>query len=338
MKKLRVLLLTHPQLIPPERREDLTPQEFMAVKTEFDVVKTLKAMGHELLVLGVQYELRPIRDAVDAFRPDIVFNMLEEFHGEVLFDQNIVSYLELLQVPYTGCNPRGMMIARDKAISKKLLAYHGLTIPAFAVFPIGATIKRPAQLQFPLIVKSLTVDSSVGIARTSIVDTDAKLAERVTFIHDRVRTAAIAEQFIEGREIYVSLLGNERVQSFPAWELVAEKKPDHVPLLATRQAKHDLEYQARHGIKFTRAEVTDAQQETLAKVSKQIFKILELSGYGRVDFRLGADGKFYFLEANPNPEIASREEYAASARAVGIEYPELLQRILNLGLRRRLLS
>lgn len=338
MKKLKVLVLTHPQLIPPENKEDLTPQEFMAVKTEYDVYTTLKAMGHEVLMLGVQYELRPIREAVDTFGPDIVFNMLEEFHGEVLFDQNVVSYLELLQIPYTGCNPRGMIIARGKALSKKLLAYHRIKVPDFAVYPIGAKVKRPPRLQFPLIVKSLTVDSSVGIAQTSVVDSDEKLAERVKFIHERVRTAAIVEQFIEGREFYVSLLGNERVQSFPAWELVAEKKPDNVPLIATARVKHDLEYQARHGIKFTRAEITEEQQETLAKVSKRIYKILELSGYGRVDFRLGPDGHFYFLEANPNPEIASREEYAASARAAGIEYPELLQRIMNLGLRRQVLS
>jgi D-alanine-D-alanine ligase len=333
MKRLRILGLMHPQLVPPESLEGHTPEEINVWKTEFDVVSHLRTLGHEVNALGVQYELLPIRDAVELWKPHVVFNLLEEFHGEVLLDQNVVSFLELLKVSYTGCNPRGMIISRGKALSKKLVLYHRIRVPDFAVFPMGRKVKRPPRLAFPLIVKSLIEHASVGIAQASVVDSDEKLAERVRFIHERVGTDAIAEQFIEGRELYVSVIGNERLTAFPAWELVAQKMADDAPLIATRKVKHDIDYQQRHGIDIRAAELTPEQAAHLAHVSKRIYKILELSGYARIDFRLGTDEQFYFLEANPNPEIAEREEFASAGRAAGVPYPELLQRIINLGLR-----
>ena len=335
MKRLRILALMHPQLVPPESLEGHTPEEINVWKTEFDVVSHLRTMGHEVQPLGVQYELLPIRDAVEQWKPHVVFNLLEEFHGEVLLDQNVVSFLELLKVSYTGCNPRGMIISRGKALSKKLVLYHRIRVPDFAVFPMGRKVKRPPRLAFPLIVKSLIEHASLGIAQASVVDSDEKLAERVRFIHERVGTDAIAEQFIEGRELYVSVVGNERLTAFPAWELVAEKKAEDAPLIATRKVKHDIEYQQRHGIDIRAAELTPEQAAHLAHVSKRIYKILELTGYARIDFRLGADGQFYFLEANPNPEIAEREEFASAANAGGVAYPELLQRLMNLGIRQQ---
>ena len=333
MKRLRILALMHPQLVPPDSLEGQTPVDINVWKTEFDVVSHLRAIGHEVKPLGVQYELLPIRDAVEEWKPHVVFNLLEEFHGEVLLDQNVVSFLELLKVSYTGCNPRGMIITRGKALSKKLVLYHRIRVPDFAVFPMGRKVRRPPRLAFPLIVKSLIEHASVGIAQASVVDSDEKLADRVRFIHERVGTDAIAEQFIEGRELYVSVMGNERLTAFPAWELVAEKKPDDAPLIATRKVKHDVEYQQRHGIDIRAAGLAPEQVAHLAHVSKRIYKILELTGYARIDFRLAADGQFYFLEANPNPEIAEREEFASAAKAAGMEYPELLQRIINLGMR-----
>ena len=335
MKRLRILALMHPQLVPPDSLDGHSPEEINVWKTEFDVVSHLRKLEHEVTVLGVQYELLPIRDAVEQVKPHVVFNLLEEFHGEVLFDQNVVSYLELLKVPYTGCNPRGMIISRGKALSKKLVAYHRIRVPDFAVFGMGRKARRPPRLKFPLIVKSLIEHASVGIAQSSVVDSDEKLAERVRFIHERVGTDAIAEQFIEGRELYVSVMGNERLTAFPAWELVAEKKPDDAPLIATAKVKHDLEYQERHGIDIRAAGLTADQAAHLEHVSKRIYKVLELTGYARLDFRLDAEGQFYFLEANPNPEIAEREEFASAAKAAGVAYPELLQRIVGLGLRQQ---
>ena len=335
MKPLRILALMHPELVPPETQTGLTAQEAYDSKTEYDVVRTLRSAGHDVHPLGVQYELFPIRDAILQLKPHIVFNLLEEFHGEVLFDQNVVSFLELLHTPYTGCNPRGLIISRGKALSKKLVAYHRIRVPDFAVFPIGHKVRRPARLKFPLIVKSLIEHASIGIARASVVDSDEKLAERVEFVHQRIGTDAIAEEFIEGRELYVSVLGNDRLAVFPIWELVAEKRPEGEPLIATAKVKHDVEYQERHGIETRAADLPADLSAKLVHSAKRIYKILELTGYARLDFRLNAAGHFYFLEANPNPEIAEREEFASAARAANVSYEELLQRIVSLGLRQQ---
>jgi len=335
MKKHRVLALMHPQLVPPESLDGQSEKDINVWKTEYDVVSHLRACGHEVRPLGVQYELAPVRDAVEQFQPHVVFNLLEEFHGEVVFDHNVVSYLELLRIPYTGCNPRGMILSRGKALSKKLCAYHRILVPDFAVFPMGRKVRRPAHLNFPLIVKSLIEHASLGIAKASVVDSDDKLAERVRFVHERIGTDAIAEQFIDGRELYVSVMGNERLVTFPAFELVAEKRPPDEPLIATARAKHDIEYQERHGIDIRPAELPPDLAADAAHVSKRIYRILELSGYARLDFRLDAHGDLYFLEANPNPEIAEREEFASSARHAGLPYADLLERILRLGLRQQ---
>ncbi len=334
MKSVRILVLVHPDLVPPEVEGVLSVREAFDIKTEYDVISTLRNAGHDVHVLGVQWELRPIREAVDAIAPDIVFNLLEEFHGETVYDHNVVSYLELLKVKYTGCNPRGLMLSRGKALSKKLLAYHRIRVPDFAVFPIGRKVRRPRHLAFPLIVKSLIEHSSLGISQASVVETDEKLAERVRFIHERVGTDAIAEQFITGRELYVSVLGNDRLAAFTPWELLVETREPDAPLIATARVKHDPEYQAKKGITIHAAEgVHPDTEKRLLHDSKRIFRILELTGYARVDFRLDDEGRTWFLEANPNPDIAREEEFAQAAAFDGIPYPKLLERIVRLGLR-----
>jgi len=310
MKRLRVLVLVHPELVPPDSLKGHTEQEINEWKTEYDVVSTLRAAGHEVRPLGVENELKPIRDEIESWKPDVVFNLLEQFHGEAVYDQNVASYLELLRMPYTGCNPRGLVLARGKDLSKKLLIYHRIPLPAFAVFPLRRKIRRPPRLTFPLIVKSLNEDASWGISQASVVDSDEKLAERVSFIHDSIGTPAIAEQYIEGRELYVGVLGNERLRVFPIWELEFGSMPQGARLIATEKVKHDLQYQQR------------------------IYRTLDLDGYARIDFRLSADGIPYYIEANPNAEIARSEEFASAAKHDGLDYPDLIERILALGLSR----
>jgi D-alanine-D-alanine ligase len=335
MKRLRVLVLMHPDLIPPESSKGYTEQEINVWKTEYDVVSTLRAAGHDVRPLGVHDELKPIRDDIDAWKPDVVFTLIEQFHGEAIYDQNVVSYLELSRVPYTGCNPRGLMLARGKDLSKTLVHYHRVPVPAFAVFPKGRKVKRPARLALPLIVKSVNEDASYGISQASVVDTDEKLAERVTFIHEKIGTAAIAEQYIEGREIYVGIVGNERLIVLPVWELRFQNMAEGDWLIATEKVKHDTDYQERRGIRHGPAkDLTPELATRIQQMAKRIYRTLELDGYARIDFRLAADGTPYFLEANPNPEIAESQEFATAARHVGISYPDLLQRIVALGIRR----
>jgi D-alanine-D-alanine ligase len=333
--KLRVLALMHKELVPPDSpaESDLATADW---KTEFHVTKTLREIGHDTHVLGVADDLSVIRQSMSDWKPHVAFNLLEVFHNVGVFDQNVVSFLELLRLPYTGCNPRGLMLARDKALSKQLLSYHRIPVPDFAVFPRGRKVKRPKRLGFPLIVKSLTQEASIGIAQASVVEDDQKLRDRVEFIHQSIGTDAIVESYIDGRELYVGVLGNQRLEVLPIWELLFTNMPEEARPIATERVKWSPKYQKKRGI--TSGEAKDLSPETTAQIQhvcKRVYRILQLSGYARIDLRLDPQGKIYVLEANPNPQLASDEDLADSAQRMGINYRNLLQRILNLGLRWR---
>ena len=334
VKKLRVLVLVHVDCMAPDSLEGLSDQEVARVKTEYDVVECLSGIGHDVRQLGIHEELRPIREAISDFDPEIVFNLVEEFQGEAIYDQNVVAYLELLRIAFTGCNPRGMVIARDKALSKKLLSYHRIRVPRFFTVRRRRVARRPDRLKFPLIVKSLIEEASLGIAKASLVRDDEKLAERVAFIHEHVGTDAIVEEFIEGREVYVGVLGNERLQVLAPQELRIEKSGVDEPLIATSKVKHDPAYQEKLGVEIVRAKLDETLAPRLVQIAKRAFRTLNLDGYARLDFRISKEGEPYLLEANPNPEIARYEEMAQAAEMSGLGYEALLQKILNLGLRR----
>ncbi len=335
MKRLRILVLVDPALVPPDSTEGCSAQEINEWKTEYDVVSTLRAAGHEVRPLGVEDELKAVRDEIEGFKPQVVFTLLEDFHGKVIYDQNVASFLELMQIPYTGCNPRGLMLARGKDLSKTLAHYRRIAVPAFAVFPMHRKVKRPKRLGLPLIVKSLSEDGSLGISQASVVDTDERLAERVAFIHERIRTAAIAEQYIEGRELYVCVLGNERLRVLPVWELKFGSLAPSAWPIATEKIKHDPSYQERLGIVDGPAKgLTPEVSSRIQRIAKRVYRTLGLDGYARIDFRLSADGIPYFIEANPNPEIAKNQEFATAALHDGLDYPALLHRILALGISR----
>ena len=334
MSKLRVLVLVREGHVPPDTLEGVTDEELNAWKAEFDVCETLRRLKHEVLPIGVYDDLSPIRNALRDFKPDITFMLLEEFHGVVTYDFAVISYLELMQQPYTGCNPRGLLLSKDKALSKKILTYHRIPTPRFAVFPFGKTVHRPKKLEFPLFVKSVVEDASFGISQASIVTTDEALAERVRFIHEKTNDDAIAEQYIEGRELYVGVIGNNRLKTFPAWEMDFGKMPDDMAKIATRQVKWNRKYQERHGIEtFAAKGLDEATQLRLSKVCKRVYRALNMSGYGRMDLRMTDKGDIYVIEANANPNIEYGEDFAESAHLAGVEYEALLQQILNLGLR-----
>lgn len=334
MSKLRVLVLVRTGHVPPLTLEGASEKDIDAWKAEFDVCATLREMGHEVLPLGVYDDLAPIRNALAEFKPHITFMLLEEFHGVVTYDFAIISYLELMQQPYTGCNPRGLLLSKDKALSKKILTYHRIQTPRFAVFPVGRTVHRPKKLEFPLFVKSVTEDASYGISQASIVNNDEQLTERVAFVHEHTRDDAIVEQYIEGREIYVGVIGNQRLQTFPPWEMDFGSLPSDTAKIATSQVKWNRKYQEKHGITTREADDLPAETvEKIAKVCKRVYRALNLSGYARMDLRLTQAGEVYVLEANANPNIEYGEDFAESAEKVGVDYPTLLQRILNLGLR-----
>lgn len=336
MKPLKVLILLHPEQIPPENIKDLSAQKLLDFKTEISVMAALRKNRHEFKAIGVQDELKPIREEIENWKPDVVFNLLEEFHGNTAYDQNVASYLELLQIPYTGCNPRGLMLSRGKDLAKKLVSYHRVPTPAFAVFPKGRKVVRPKRLTFPVIVKTLSEDASLGIAQASRVEDDAGLKERVEFIHERVGATAIAEQFIAGRELYVGVLGNERLRALTVWELDFGDMADGGEGIATEKVKHDAAYQKKHAIKSRPAkDLAPEMQTKLKRMAKRIYRTLELDGYARIDFRLSADGIPYFLEANANPDIAESEEFGQAAKHDKLTYRRMINRILALALERQ---
>jgi D-alanine-D-alanine ligase len=332
-RKLRVLALLYEKLVPPEGAKEAEART-AEWKTEYDVVTTLRGLGHEVLPLGVGSDLGPIRKAVEEWKPHVAFNLLEAFDDVATWDQNVVAYLELLKVRYTGCNARGLLLARDKAITKKLLHYHRVPVTDFAVFPSGRPVRRPKRLGFPLIVKSLTLDSSIGISQASVVESDEKLAERVRFIHESVGTDALVESYIVGRELYVGILGNERLKVLPTWELLFTKMPEEQRKIATERLKWSLTYQKKHGIVSGEAkDLPDGAAARIQEICKRVYRNLMLTGYGRIDLRLSENGNVYVMEANPNPQLARDEDFAQAARAAGVEYGPLLQRILTLGVR-----
>lgn len=330
--KLRVIVLMHKDLMPPETLEGVENKEQAEWRTEYDVVNTLKQMGHEVYPVGLHSDLEVIAKAREEYKPQIAFNLLEEFDGKALFDQHVVSYLELMKQPYTGCNPRGLTLAHDKALTKKILSYHRIPVPGFAVFPANQKIVRPRKLGFPLLVKSVTEEGSVGIAQASVVHDDEKLRERVEFIHRQTQSHAIAEQYIEGREIYVSVIGNRKLQTYTPWELLIQNLPDGALNIATGRLKWNTAYQKKVGLVTRAAALEPELQRKLERLSKRIYRLLGLSGYARLDYRLSNDSQFYLLEANPNPQIALNEDFADSAKHYGLSYGQLLQKIITLGL------
>ena len=333
MRKLRIAVLMHEKLVPPAAAADVSAAQFEECRTEFDVMRTLEALGHEVRSVGLHDNLSHLRDVVTDWKPDVAFNLLNEFQGILGYDHYVIGYLELMKLPYTGCNPRGMMLSRDKVLSKQLLSYHHVPVPMFVRIERGRRYALPKRLRYPLFVKSATEDASLGIAQASIVEDESRLRQRIDFIHENVQTDAIVEEYIDGREVYVGVLGNDRLTTLPPWEMHFGTMTQSTAGIATRKEKWDKKYQRKHGIDTARAEqLPEGVQEQLARLSRRAYRGLHMSGCARMDYRVTADGRAYLLEANSNPNLAADEDLARSAASAGIDYGDLLQRIVNLGM------
>jgi len=335
MRKLRVLLMIHAELMPPETLEGLGESEINPWKMEYDVMSTLVNLGHEVICVGVEDDLRPVREAISAHRPQIVFNLLMHFHEAGILDSAVVSWLELMKQAYTGCNPRGLLVANDKALCKKVLSYHRIHAPRFFIMPIGKTVSElPRGLQFPLFVKSRSEHASTGIAHASIVRDIDQLNERAEFIHRNVGTAALCEEYIVGRELTIGVMGNQRLETTPVWEVTMDKLPEGAPMIVTSKLKWDLEYQKQVGLKSGPADdLPEGTAARIDRVARRIYRALGLSGYARIDIRMDTAGQIWILEANPNPDLCFGEDFAEGFERVGYSYEALIQKLLNLGLR-----
>ena len=236
-------------------------------------------------------------------------------------------------LPFTGCGSTGLTLCKHKGISKKILHYHGINVPNFVVIPRGQRIGRPKQLKFPILVKPVKEEASYGISRASFVETDENFRNRIGFIHEKYKSDAIAEEYIEGRELYVSIMGNVKLTVFPIRELIFREVPPNEPRIATYKAKWDEKYRKRWGLEGRFAENLDpALVSEIEKTCKEIYRLLTIDGYARIDLRLSAENKPYFIEANPNPHLAFDEDFAESAAKAEIKYPQLIEKIIRLGM------
>jgi D-alanine-D-alanine ligase len=333
VKKRRILLLVNEALVPPDDLHGLNEDQIEACRTEYNVLSTLSNEGHEVRVLGVGDKIGELRRVIRDWRPEITFNLLEEFSGIVTYDHYVVAFLELMRQPYTGCNPRGMMLSRDKVLTKQILAYHRITTPRFHLFPWGKAYREPRHIEFPLFVKSATEDASLGISQASVVRDRERLRERVEFIHVQTQSDALAEQYIEGRELYVGVIGNDRLTTFPVWELDFGSLPEVQAGIATRKVKWDPAYQRRHGIRTGPAlDLPPNLAASLSALAKRVYRALHMSGYARMDMRMRPDGSVFVLEANANPNLTYGEDFAESGDVARLSYEQLLNRIVQLGL------
>lgn len=334
-KRHKVLVLFDTAGTPPADQDftkELKTDDWAA---EAHVIAALQQLGHEVRTIGVWDEPGMIIDEIKANPPDVVFNLTEHFNEVSAYDRNVAGLLEMMGVPYTGSSPTGLTLCKNKGMAKELLAYHKIRVPNFALFSPKATIKKPPRLKFPLFIKPAEEEASYGISQDSFVETEEALEERIRFIHERMNQTALAEEYIEGREIYVSLIGNERLQVLPLREVIFTEVPADQPKFSTFKAKWDDAYRKRWGIQNVFAEpFPDGTVQRIGKICKAVYRALRIHGYGRIDLRVTPDDEVVILEANPNPNLDRDDEFAQSAIKAGLTYERMIQRILRLALSR----
>jgi D-alanine-D-alanine ligase len=333
-KKLKVLVLfdgSGPTTIDQDFSSEMKTEDW---KTEANVMTALEMLGYTAEHLAIFDDLDLLRQKLESFAPDVLFNLVEQFKNKPEFDQHIVSLLEMQGVPFTGCGATGLTLCKDKGISKKILGYHHIHVPNFVVIPRGQRNLRLKNSTFPMVVKPIKDEASYGISQASFVQTDEQLRDRVAFIHDKYNSDAIAEEYIDGRELYVSLMGNTRLKVFPIRELVFGEVPPDEPKIATYKAKWDDEYRKRWALRNEFADRLEPAVATrIGETCKRIYRLLTIEGYARIDLRLTAQDRLYFIEANPNPHLAADEDFALSADKAGLPYPELIDAIIRLGMK-----
>jgi D-alanine-D-alanine ligase len=332
MKKLNVLILVdHPTPAAPAELETLLQHPDW--KTEFDVREALKKLGHRTRVIGISDDIGPFLHAVSQERPDIVFNLVEHFDDQAVLERSVAAVIEIMRIPYTGSGPTGLTLCKNKGLMKKLMAYHKIKTPKFHVMHLNRNSRVPANMRFPMIIKPVSEDGSYGISQASFVESAEALQERVRFIQQHFMQDALVEEYIEGRELYVSLIGNKQLKAYPPREVVFRDVPDNEPKIATFRAKWDDTYREKWGIENRFANpLADGVMERIERLCKKVYRVLNLNGYGRIDLRLTPTNEIMIIEANPNPGIAGDEDFSLSVTKNAMTYEDFIQKLLLLGL------
>jgi D-alanine-D-alanine ligase len=333
-RKLKVLALfdaIRPTTIDQDFSAEMKTEDW---KTEANVLAALGELGYTTEHLAIFDNLDLLRQKLETFAPDVIFNLADQFKNNRGFDQNIASLLEMQGVPFTGCGATGLVLCKHKGTSKKILGYHHIHVPNFVVIPRGQRIARLKRPKFPLLVKPVKEEASYGISQASFVTSDEQFRERVAFIHEKHDADVIAEEYIEGREFYVSVMGTLKLTVFPIRELVFGQVPPNEPKIATYKAKWDEEYRKRWGLQNQFPEgLEPALVAQIEETCKRIYRLLTIEGYARIDLRLTAAHEIYFIEANPNPILAADEDFAQAAGKAGLTYPQLIDRIIRQGMK-----
>jgi D-alanine-D-alanine ligase len=300
--------------------------------SENDVKKALTKLGHTVIPFGIYNDIEPFLKIVQMEKPDLVFNMSEAFSGDRELEPNLTALMELLKIPFTGAGPLSLQLCKDKGLTKIILGHHNIQTPKFLVVQKTKHIPSLKKFKFPGIIKPLQLESSEGISQNSYVENERDAISRIQFIHEKLQVDAIIEEYIEGREIYVSILGNDKLTVFPPREMFFREVPDTEPKFATYQSKWNAEYRKKWGIDSGWMEkMPESTFKKMNSTCKRIYKLLKIQGFGRIDLRIRNE-EIYFIEANPNPSIAKKEDYGLSAHKGGVDYEDLLSKIISLSL------
>jgi D-alanine-D-alanine ligase len=300
--------------------------------TEADVLACLRKLGHDVETLAVYDAVKAVLDKIEAFKPDVVFNLCETFFSDRANEPNIPALLELMKVPYTGAGPDALMLCKDKALAKKLLSFHRIRVARFVVSSRERPLRRLGRFSYPAFVKPIGEEASDGIARASLAKNEEEALDRARFLHERFESDALIEEYVDGRELYLGVLGNRRLTVFPPRELFFEHEggAEDAPRFATAKAKWDDGYRKKWKIRNGPAGPLPAGVERrLAELARRVYRILNIRGLGRIDVRLSTAGEVVVIEANPNPSLAKEDDFAQAAAQVGIGYEALIQKILE---------
>ena len=335
MRKLKVLLLFDSPYLTPRGYNFKKEFKDLDWGSESDIYNALIANGHQVTLLGLFNDINILLEEVKENKPDIIFNAAEVFDQKSYLDKNVVGVIEMLGIPYTGASVTSLLVCGDKALSKKILSFHKIKTPQFYVFYKNYKVWLHKRLKLPLIVKPLHEEASRGISQASVVDSEEAMIERVKFIHESIKDDAIVEEYIDGREFYVSVLGNKRVKVFPLREMKFGEISEDEPRIATYKAKWDWDYRKKWGIRNEFAgRLANGLAEKVNEVCKRAYKALNIKCYSRFDIRITSDSKIYIIEANGNPCLDEYDELGQSAIKAGIPYNKLIQKIIKLGLER----
>jgi D-alanine-D-alanine ligase len=302
-------------------------------EVEDEVVEALGKLGHEAALHELDGTPKSLL-ALARLECDLVFNLTESFADDDTADFKIAGFLELVGKRYTGSGTHGLMLAQDKAIAKKIFQFHGIHTPVFAKSFRGR-LDFSHDLQFPVIVKPAREDGSIGIEFSAVVSSIRELMERMDWLHAHFDSPVLIEEYIEGRELYVGVLGNDKPEALPVVELDLSKLPDGTPRIAAAEVKWGKGTNAYRDTNSAIA--TDLSEDTVAALQQTAvaaYQALELRDYGRVDMRLQADGRIHVIEVNPNPWLSSKAEFAMAARKAGRTYSRLIEEIVELAMAR----